>query len=651
MFAAQPVRSTPMLRYTMLFALFAIVVLSVQSHHFATGNFRDDEIYVIHGVLDKSLADVTDWMAGGGVHPPGWLYAANIWTKLFGTAEPVTRILSKLFTLFTLAFICRLGADLFDKRVGLLSLLTLGALPFFLFYSVELRPYPALVMCVVAALFFFMRWLRKPNFRYALLYVLAGILGLYTHFFMVYVIAAQAIFLLIFVRWNRGLYLRAIGLFAAVGLSFLGWLLPFLHSTLVVRAGGVYYAYKSTWNGLYKAQRDLMVGHTFFYQALVAASLVIPTGYLRWDRSDNTRFRFGYAWRKGYLVVYVVAVLGVAFTINAVVRNVSDRNLIIVLPAVALLAALAIRRFHWLIQIGLVILLALPSLTLTDRLYRNGPYQEMVRFMAETYQPNSRIIMDASPANGVVVPATYYLLDYLPGDPKMTDFWHPVEAANLPLSKYWSEDLVNIVTDADPDTFQRFEAFLDGAEQVWYIRIRQDMTSFGDVYRDYLDAHYVPVRRGEWGWPYNDTHVVTEYRAVDDSLPDMYRFGDSIGLQRWELVGDATVSACDTLNMESLWRTHDPLTTGYSMTLALIGDAGSIANTDGPPGGLQTELWLPEKLYLDNRAVTVPCDLAPGEYELVYGVYDLATIQNLPVTDASGADVGALLPLVTITVQ
>jgi hypothetical protein len=62
-------------------------------------------------------------------------------------------------------------------------------------------------------------------------------------------------------------------------------------------------------------------------------------------------------------------------------------------------------------------------------------------------------------------------------------------------------------------------------------------------------------------------------------------------------------------------------------------------------------LWQPGWQYTDRRALGVPCDVPPGEYNLLLGVYDVQQVANLPVTLFDGTPVGDLLYLTTLVVQ
>jgi hypothetical protein len=67
----------------------------------------------------------------------------------------------------------------------------------------------------------------------------------------------------------------------------------------------------------------------------------------------------------------------------------------------------------------------------------------------------------------------------------------------------------------------------------------------------------------------------------------------------------------------------------------LIGPDGQMAaQGDGPPlqGVASSSLWRAGDTLLDRHDLGLPADLPPGAYRLAVGLYDLATLQRLPVT-------------------
>jgi len=52
----------------------------------------------------------------------------------------------------------------------------------------------------------------------------------------------------------------------------------------------------------------------------------------------------------------------------------------------------------------------------------------------------------------------------------------------------------------------------------------------------------------------------------------------------------------------------------------------------------------------DNNALLIPGDAPPGEYTLEAGMYELATLERLPVVDDAGRKVGDHVILGTVEV-
>ncbi|MCD4685987.1 MAG: glycosyltransferase family 39 protein, partial [Anaerolineae bacterium] len=360
-----PPRAPSMALACLLAALIMLAAVSVQTMRFADRNYREDEVNMTHAARTKTIPEIVYWTVESGIHPAAWSLLAPAWVQEFGQHEPVTRYLATLMTLLALALVYRLGADLFDRQVGLIALLLLAAIPFFQFHAHEFRPYSMLTALVAGATFVFIRWLRQPGFRYALLYVICGVLAVQTHYYAVYVILAHAIMLLIVVRWERGLYLRAFGLFAAIGISFLPWVLAILQTALlrpdrgIVTKGGLSYALPSNFEGLFILNQNLQG-----LPLLTLTALIIPVGaiypYLKYDHpARDAVFRFGQEWRRWALIVLSLSVIALAFIANTQIRNLTPRNMIVLLPSLAVLAAFQIRAMGPGVRRWLIVLLVL----------------------------------------------------------------------------------------------------------------------------------------------------------------------------------------------------------------------------------------------------------------------------------------------------
>lgn len=134
------------------------------------------------------------------------------------------------------------------------------------------------------------------------------------------------------------------------------------------------------------------------------------------------------------------------------------------------------------------------------------------------------------------------------------------------------------------------------------------------------------------------TFNLLRYERFDPASAVNAPFGESITLTNWTIT--PALEACTEIAVRSFWTTNAPLPDGYSATLTLdrltgesIWDFESVARTDRQLTLTPTEQWQEGERYLDERTLTIPCDLTPGEYRLRMGVYNYRDNKLLPTDD------------------
>ncbi len=100
------------------------------------------------------------------------------------------------------------------------------------------------------------------------------------------------------------------------------------------------------------------------------------------------------------------------------------------------------------------------------------------------------------------------------------------------------------------------------------------------------------------------------------------------------------------------WQALAEMQQSYTVFVHVMDGAQVVAQHDAVPGEgtLPTTGWLPGEFVSDRIVVPLPGDLQPGRYALVIGVYDAASGERLPVTDAAGQPLGDHLLLDEIAV-
>ena len=149
--------------------------------------------------------------------------------------------------------------------------------------------------------------------------------------------------------------------------------------------------------------------------------------------------------------------------------------------------------------------------------------------------------------------------------------------------------------------------------------------------------------RSTW---YGDVRLV-QYATMPPTAgitkPLNVRFGDSISLRDVTLSAE-TVQPGDVLGLTFDWTTAQPLTPRYKVFVQLLNGQGQlVAQHDGEPGNnlKLTTTWQPGQFIPDAHGLIIPPDLAPGDYQLIAGLYDVDNPASwLPVGGADHLDLG-----------
>jgi len=96
---------------------------------------------------------------------------------------------------------------------------------------------------------------------------------------------------------------------------------------------------------------------------------------------------------------------------------------------------------------------------------------------------------------------------------------------------------------------------------------------------------------------------------------------ESITLQQWT-VNATSFQPCENVYFTSWWSSATVPQHNYGTTLVLVApDGRNVAQKDTTVADIPMQLWEANHPYFDERVLTVPCDAAPGEYQLKMGMY------------------------------
>lgn len=166
-------------------------------------------------IARMNLPSVVAWTAAD-IHPPLYYFSLHFWLGL-GESEFAVRALSATLGVWTIVIVYALARELFDPDVGLLSALLLALSPMHIWYSQEARMYAMVAAWSLLASYSLVLALRSPaepraerfaslrarQTRYWLGYLLFSVLALYTHYFELFVLLFQNLFILYWL-WRHG---------------------------------------------------------------------------------------------------------------------------------------------------------------------------------------------------------------------------------------------------------------------------------------------------------------------------------------------------------------------------------------------------------------------------------------------------------------
>ena len=174
---------------TLLAGILRFATLGVQAYH-------HDEIVTASRILRGSFGHAMDAVGFSESAPPLYYALAWFWTQVTGTGEFGLRSLSAVAGVATVPVAYLVGIELRRRRAGLAAAALVAVNPMLLWYSQEARAYALLVLLCAVSLLYCVRALRGGSRRDFVLWGIAAGLALASHYFAVFVVAVEAVWLL-----------------------------------------------------------------------------------------------------------------------------------------------------------------------------------------------------------------------------------------------------------------------------------------------------------------------------------------------------------------------------------------------------------------------------------------------------------------------
>lgn len=161
-----------------------------------------------------------------------------------GHSESILRVPAMIWTILAIVFIYLIGKKLVNRSTGLLAASLVTLAPVFYHYSLELRMYALFFLLSTIALYLLLNHQRKNNL---VLIGLVNILGLYTHYYFIVVVAMESIILLILAKDKVTMIKKQIWLNIISFAALIPWI-AIMREQYNHHQGAIHYALKPNMN-------------------------------------------------------------------------------------------------------------------------------------------------------------------------------------------------------------------------------------------------------------------------------------------------------------------------------------------------------------------------------------------------------------------
>ena len=581
----RPVRRFPWAGVFLLLLLAAFLLLNTGWLH-----MHADEELSYESTPDDVIASIQYQIDLKDNQSPGWFVLFRLWRTATGDSELAGRVLGILTALLALAIVFRISRAGFGRGPAApLALLVVLGNGLFFNYALDIRPYPLVMLTTAFSMWMLQRWLARPTMPRALWYGLSIAAMLYVHYLLLFVVAAQALFFVLALRFR----LRALGQLAAalaLGLLlFVPWFPVMLshiqHLRAVEAASGTARGMAgigvstnvTSLENILALKSAATNGLTVIYSAVLLAGAF----FLRRRRTYWLALLWAVLIPALYLLVNLFA--GVYAP-----RYVSHLTLGLALAVGAALALLPRWRRVPLPWVAAGALAAANLALFPGQIQPRIPYRDLFGALSAAAQPDDLIFFSGTDPNENLLRWQRGL--YLPPD--------------LP------------VTAAPPGEWPR---------RVWFVTADLFDEQVQAAFRALEASH--PAQQS-WGectrrWCF----IVQLMEAPPLSEPAVFS-GAEGSLPFRGLTVDSV--SPDAVNARLWWQVPagaSPLPLDYSIGLQLLDSAGQlIAQSDGPVNHygesvVPTSQLEPGRIYMDKRTLQLPAALPPGDYQLAVVVY------------------------------
>jgi len=568
-------------------------------------------------------------------HGPVFSFILRGWYEIAGPSVLGLRWITVLFSIASVALLYRLGARLFMPLAGAGAALAFALMDKHVVLTQEVRGYPILFFTIMAIALFYARW-REGRRGAAFGFVATSVIGLHLHYYAGTIVLACVLHALVTLR-GRDRWRHFLALNGLIALAFVPWLFvaahQFLHTPVddaVLTIRGMPFN-RATLEYL---ATESLGSPIALYGLLALAGWLLPLARAPGPMRHVPREKR----LSGTLLVALWFGTPILFTIALHTRYplLTDRNLSVILPAIALLVGFGLTAFERFGRGFLVALIVVNGLLVTSSYYLKPPWRQMADDIAFQRPAGEPVLLDVEGAHAAL---WYHLGLALPdADVKRAVRQLPGEPTDEP-----AISLFDYRSRYGTLFLPHLKAVIDATDGLWY-------AYWGDEAKkhDALDllAQEGFVRTAALEYAHQGSPIYAYRYDRAASGEPVARYGEAIALRRVDIPPEAAPGA--TIPVLLWWQADAPLPVDYSVSVFLLDASGTLRTQhDSFPaqGRAPTSAWAPGEPVFDAHPLALPADLPPGAYTVGVKLYTYWDQAILPASD--GADY-ALIGTLTV---
>jgi mannosyltransferase len=194
-----------------LLLLILLLGFGLRMHDLERQSMWTDEglsLYRSGLALDEVAANkiIIDGVETRDTNPPLYFILLHLWRGVTGESITAMRAIGSLAGFLSIPLVYVLAALVYDRKVALAAALLMAISPLHVWHSQVMRNYGLLVTLNLFSVYGMMRLALQPKdsrqWRWLLLWAGAGLLGIYTHYFSLFIFA-YSLLVLGYVIWQR----------------------------------------------------------------------------------------------------------------------------------------------------------------------------------------------------------------------------------------------------------------------------------------------------------------------------------------------------------------------------------------------------------------------------------------------------------------